>query len=144
MPANYDYKRRIGSIVRVSAAIKTFLQTGDRFYWKVPVADVNAATSSLAVTNRTLTVPLGLKLIAILTVFGFADNTAITYVSDIDADPNQAGAARSTVYNNAAVYNSGNAQVITNTSAQVSSSSNGTNALISLFTIGYIDTRGIL
>jgi hypothetical protein len=65
MPANYDYKRRIGSIVRAGAAIRAFYQDGDTFYWTAQVTDLNggAATTGTAVP---LTVPTGIKVEALM------------------------------------------------------------------------------
>lgn len=136
--ADYVYLVRIGSIVRTGGVIKPFVQTGNRFQWKTQVADATAAANTV-VTTRTLTLPVGVKTVALFVVFGYADVAAITYVSDPDVDTSAAGSPYATLYNTAANYAAAQAQVTTNTSAQVSSNSNGTNALLAIFTTGWID-----
>lgn len=45
MPANYDRKRRIGAIARISGAIAPFLQVDDTFYFRAPVEAYNSGAN---------------------------------------------------------------------------------------------------
>lgn len=65
MPANYDRKRRIGSVIRTSAAIRLFRQIEDRFLWAAPVSN---RSSTAAATNILLSVsvPSGIRARPIL------------------------------------------------------------------------------
>lgn len=67
MPANYDYKRRIGSLRRVSGAWQLFSQDGDEFLLLSPAEDISAATIDTTATNYTFSVPTGIKVRAICT-----------------------------------------------------------------------------
>lgn len=61
--ASYAYARRIGSIIRSSAAILAFIQLpGGHFRLKGVPLSINAAAQSTTATLRALTVPMGLKV----------------------------------------------------------------------------------
>lgn len=66
MPANYDRKRRIGSILRESAAIVAFKQNGDIFLRNTPTAE-RASTAAQASTLLALSVPSGIVVEPLLT-----------------------------------------------------------------------------
>jgi len=154
MPTNYDYKRRIGSIVRASAAIKGFVQDGDRFMWKTPAQDVNVTNPGTSAVTRTLTVPIGIRVRALLNVYGggsaASDYPRAFYVSDLSLDD----VALSLVnmfsvyaYVNASTSGLGaNAEVMTNTSGQVRSRVQVSTAATSIIinTLGWMDDRGRL
>lgn len=58
MPANYDKKRRIGTVrVDGSGNILGFVQDGDTFTYKVPINDVSASNPGTSAVLRTLTAP---------------------------------------------------------------------------------------
>lgn len=151
MPANYDRKRRIGAIVRTGAAIKAFVQDGDLIAWVAPVLDINATNPGTAAVTRTLTVPVGIRLRAVITVGINSTNLGtaglITDLSVNDTTPS------STINNffaaaiSAGVPNLAGApmQVYTNTSGQVRSriSASDANSILNIATHGYIDTRGV-
>jgi hypothetical protein len=156
MPASYDYKRRIGSIVRASAAIKTFVQDGDLFMWKSPVNDVAAGNPGTAAVTRTLTVPVGIRVSAKIQVNATgATQPALPgaiYISDLsltDVAASPTAGAGVVVFASSAISDlqlGTTIDVMTNTSAQVRSriqiSAAGTTLQIN--TIGWIDTRGRL
>jgi hypothetical protein len=153
MPTNYDYKRRIGSIVRVSAAIKAFVQDGDRFMWKTPVQDVNVTNPGTSAVTRTLTVPIGIRVRAIINVYGggnsgAADNPKAVYINDLSLDDvTLAGASAFSVYAySGAAAQSGlgsMAEVLTDTSGQVRSKVqiSTTNTSLAINTHGWVDER---
>ena len=65
MPANYDRKRRIGSILRESDAIVSFLQSGDNF-WRASKNDYNS-TAVRSLSLLSLSVPTGIAVLPLLT-----------------------------------------------------------------------------
>jgi|GEM_PF-1658440 len=145
MPANYDYKRRIGSIVRASSAIRRFTQTGDLFLWDAMLRDINVAGAGSAAVTRTLTLPTGVKVEAMI----FAPMNGATIpnyaiMSSLDAVDT---APSSTVYNSISGANNQVSSVIfvrTNTSAQIRSrmASGGGSDGLEIFTLGWRDLRG--
>lgn len=143
MPANYDYKRRIGSIVRTGAAIKAFKQNGDLFQWVTAVQDI-AGAANTAVTARTLTLPTGIKVEAWLSIFPYSDTASHNSVTDPDVNSTAASGTNSVCFQPSATNTgSWSGYVMTNTSAQVNTDSNGTNATITISTFGYKDRRDI-
>lgn len=68
MPSNYDFKRLIGSLVRVSGAWQSFVQNQDTFLLKVPASELGASNpGTSAVTTGFTRLPTGLKLRPICT-----------------------------------------------------------------------------
>ena len=67
MPSGYTARRRIGS-VRTDGSSQFILWTqfGDEFLWDAAIVDVDALTPGSAAVTRTLTVPSGLKVLAIV------------------------------------------------------------------------------
>lgn len=63
--ASYVYARLIGSIVRLSNALLTFVQVGDEFIWKTAKADANSSTATATPGNLALTVPTGIQVRAL-------------------------------------------------------------------------------
>jgi len=85
MPTNYDRKRRIGSILRESAAIVGFKQYNKRFLRNAPKIDSTVATAFTSETI-TLSIPAG---ISVRPIFGsqlvLAASTNVVYlVGDAD------------------------------------------------------------
>lgn len=155
MPANYTYKRRIGSIIRAAGAIKAFVQDGDDFRWAVPVTDVDTTNPGTSAVTRTLTVPAGIRVNAIMTVLGgsnvaAADNPSAIFISDLSITDSAPSATLFSlyVYNGGAVLNYSGLpiEVYTNTSAQVRSrvSNSTANTVFKLITHGWKDARGRL
>ncbi|HEY1192249.1 MAG TPA: hypothetical protein VGE74_31785 [Gemmata sp.] len=155
MPGSYTLKRRIGSVLTDgSGNIMDFVQYGDWFFWGVMVADVVVMNPGTGTVNRTLTVPTGVKVGALLTV-GYTANTASDLPSSImvtdlaTADLGGSFAAGSyNLYSTTAAVNGGisgiQGPVWTNTSGQVRTrmqlGTAGTRLIIDTF--GWIDFRG--
>ena len=154
MPASYDYKRRIGSIVRLAAAIILFVQDGDVFKWKVPFVDVNAqANPGTAAMTKTLTLPVGIRIEALVAISGYNTNAAgsmgAIWASDLSVTDTVVGtntAFSVSVYSTAAAqFNLGGVErVFTNTSAQVRVrvQFSAATSILYVVTHGWIDTRG--
>jgi len=86
MPANYDYKRRIGSIIRESGAIVGFIQNGDTFTRKIQIRSsivTNQATTAVLIT---LNIPTGVILGAMITASMY-DSTSTAQVDWLITDP---------------------------------------------------------
>lgn len=138
MPANYTQKRRIGSIVRASAAIRGFQQSGDTFWWNAAATtDVSVTNQGVTPTLRTLTLPVGLEVEAILTGNWFNVNATLSIVT-----PGFSGVPM-TSYSNS-TFGLFNTRVLTNTSAQIStvSSAAASSQSFRVDTLGWVDTRG--
>ena len=66
MPTNYDKKRRIGAVLTDSSAnIIAFTQRGDEFLWLTIIKDYAVANPGNTATSRTLSTPLGVRVLAI-------------------------------------------------------------------------------
>lgn len=149
LPSGYVDYRRIGSILRESAAIVPFVQVGDDFLRKTPVLDTTVTATASTPTTATIKVPTGIKVWANLNVYaGAAATTAAFYVYSPDAtaqSPSASAAPLATSFSggagNTGVANGVNCLVRTNTSAQVglSSSQNGDVLFSSL---SWRDPRG--
>lgn len=148
MPANYDYKRRIGSIIRSGATILAFVQNGRTFRLVTPVADVAATDPGTSAVTRTLTVPTGAALIAI--VIHALESAAGTNSFGILTALDETDTAASASFNDTG-YLSGNPgygnvsgaerRIKTNTSSQIRSRVSGSSASVidRITTIGWED-----
>lgn len=150
MPTNYDRKRRVGSIVRASAAIRAFRQYGDVFKWVSPVQD-RSSSSALAAALFTLSVPTGIivrPLINMILSLTAVNSEAVNSLADATGGTsNMIGVQR--VLTGTAGFNTHATDIpptyYSNTSAQVLFSVgiiSGSIASNLLFTAGWIDTRG--
>lgn len=84
LPDSGTNKRRIGSILRESAAIVGFVQDGDRFMRKSPVQDVDATGPGSAAVTRTLSVPTGIQVWAWVVALGIKSTQDFKiYLSDL-------------------------------------------------------------
>lgn len=155
LPSNYTLFRRIGSIVRLSAVIKAFAQIGDEFWWATPVADVTTSNPGTSAVTRTLTVPIGGKVKAIMTIFAAGgalstDFPQAIYISDLSlldiAPSSSTGAFSFVLYGSASgeIDIGGPASVFTNASGQVRSrvGVSTANTFLRIGTLGWNDTRG--
>ena len=148
LPDSGTQRRRLGSIVRTGAAIKTFVQDGDLFQWNVAVLDQNNVVSSTVGQTVTLTLPTGLNVEAIFAVIMPADaagSVAISYedLDVTDAIPsNTAAPLASMVLISSNITSGGVLRVRTNTSAQVRWRASATGGHVYLATRGWVDRRG--
>ncbi len=155
MPANYDQKRRIGSIVRAGATILAFKQDGDRFRLATPVLDINATNPGTAAVTRTLaSVPVGIVVWADVTCQSSNGTTNYypVFISSLDeTDVAASGTALTFAVglSGGGVIGAVGSAVIyvkTNTSAQIRSRQqvSGASDTFAIATNGWIDTRGRL
>lgn len=145
MPTSYDRKRRIGAILRASAAILAFYQYGDVFKLASAVTDYGDLTTTLADTLYTLSVPTGVSVIPLLDAslqMGTA-GSAIMLAGDGNNSAANYSIARTAAANEWSIMHTQN--FVTNTAAQIRLSvlnSSGTIAHGLLKTHGWIDGRG--
>lgn len=155
MPTNYDLKRRIGSIIRSGGTILAFSQKGNEFLLSSPVLDVNSNNPGTSAVTRTLTVPTGIVINALVNWGVINASSSITvsaYISSLDTTdlaPSLTAAPLGQLpgTNNGSgnsQYAAGQISTRTNTSAQVRSRLLDSSASVTLrgATLGWIDTRG--
>lgn len=159
MPSGYTYKRRIGSFKTgpSTAPILAHVQYGDKFFWVAPLTgDINATNPGIATVSRTLTVPTGVSVEAIVVANIY--NSSSTYYLNLflsDLATNDVAASDNFSIGQAAVSGAGGVvtggqqvTIRTNTSAQirsrVRSSTGATDAssALTINTLGWIDRRG--
>ncbi len=150
MPASYTKARRIGSgKTNGSSQWITFTQLEDQFLWNDAVLDVNSTNPGTAAVSSTLSVPTGVKVLAILNqvlVTG-AGGAVVGLVSS----PDQTDAAASlttlplgNIYVPASTSAANRIEIRTNTSAQIRRrlSFSDANVIHRIATVGWIDKRG--
>ncbi len=146
MPTSYDQKRRIGSIVRLSAAIIPFVQNGDYFGWKTPIADLNVSNPGAAAVIRTLTVPTGIIVNVKISLFmrgsGSGSGLLVSNLAANDVAADQI--SNFSLVAGASTTSATLATEFTNTSGQIRTrlENSDSNSLIRIATLGYTDTRG--
>lgn len=153
MPANYDYKQRIGAIIRSAGAILAFVHDGyDTFRYVTRIADIAAADPGTSAVTRTLTVPVGVVVYAIVihsldSGSGTTTQGIITALDETDTAPAAGFNDTGALSGNAGYGNvSGTERRIkTNTSSQIRSRVSGSSASVvdHIATIGWIDRRVI-
>lgn len=153
MPTNYDYKRRIGSILRAGGAIMPFKQYGDVFTRDVPTPDVNNDNNpGTSATLRTLSIPAGVQMEAIIAAV-LLDDTASAFTFLLVTCPDQTDTTPTSGVSSIVVNSQGGSgrsfgqselRVTTDTSARVRTRLSASTADHYLFIItkGWVDRRG--
>lgn len=143
--------RRIGSILRESAAIVAFTQTGNEFLRTTPVQDIAATNPGTSAVSRTLSVPLGVAVEAIITSSTTQVGTnAYVYLSPLtstDSAPSASAAPGFTYLSSntgLATWGTGPVRIRTNTSAAIRSrlSASDANTVFYIRTLGWLDDMG--
>lgn len=144
MPANYDRKRRIGAVIRVSGSILAFSQKGDDFSFAVAIADLSSGSWTSTAADQTLTVPSGIQVEAKLRgtfLSSSGTNYAALYPkSESDFTVQFDNADVSAILNTLAGTFA--RRVLTNTSATVRKRSSDAAGAGTIRTTGWIDRRG--
>lgn len=137
-PAGYSNHRRIGSVLTDgSSNIIAFIQIGDKFFWDVPILDLNASRSVGAGTLETMSVPLGISVYGHFNVDVPGGTYLLCSSPDItDTTP--------TIPNSITTGSELGAvkDVQTNTSSQIRIALANSGATIKLTTFGWDDPRG--
>jgi hypothetical protein len=148
MPTGYTKKRRIGSIIRESAAIVEFTQRGNTFT-RIPAHDVDGASNfGTAAVLRSMSIPSGIKVEWFGFVYGVNSATSENiYLSDPDTtDGDPAGGHYVTCTSPAAAVPVGTiAHVVTDSAKGLRSRHNVGNGNTSFYLIthGWIDERSV-
>jgi hypothetical protein len=144
--ASYLYARRIGSIVRASAAILAFTQVGDIFRVKTPSLDISTAVQSTTSVTYTLArLPVGLTLDVTLNVSVNQSGGTVIYFrhpDDTDTAPSDTVAPLGQI-RSAGARNSGQVTVFCNTSAQIAARSSNSATSVDAAVTSYRDARGV-
>lgn len=152
--ADYLYARRLGSILRetISAVDKIvpFVQDGEVFTRKAIASDIAATHPGTSAVSRTLSIPLGLRVQAILHAGINANSSGtapIGLLSDLSVDDEapsvSTGNISGGVSGNAGTLNE--CRIMTNRSGQIRSRvsySEAGNVRLYINTRGWIDARG--
>lgn len=151
LPSNYTKSRRIGSIrTDGSANIRAFVQDDDYFRLKAAVLDVDVTNPGTTAVLRTLTVPTGINVFAIINVRNNAGAVGVDgelYISDPEVNdeaPSQSAAPLATIGEGGSQRDYAQVVIRTNTSGQIRTrrlASDG-NSTIHIATLGWYDRRG--
>lgn len=146
MPANYSQKRRIGSIVRASGMNHRFSQMGDQFlYTYFAPQDVAAMNPGTSPVTRSLSVPKGIKVTAILhvTVNGGPEGRTRILSPEQSDQAGLTNTGGTDTASNGTVSIASQFHVRTNTLGQVVSVHHSAQAShLAIWTAGWIDSRG--
>jgi hypothetical protein len=155
MPSGYTLKRRIGSFkTNGSAQIIDMVQDDDIFQWLVPINDISATNQGTGAITRTLNVPTGVRVQAIIsaTVATNTDSgTALGLISDLSTTDTAPTVTLNNCGQHAAINTVSSLlqapsfiRVFTNTSAQVRTRINNSaaNTTLQIGTFGCVDRRG--
>jgi len=148
MPADYDRKACIGSVIRKSGALVPFIQLGNIFTINA-VNDISATNPGTSAVTRAITAPVGVKVISFgsLTLFGPNNGTSyaalLTSLDLGDQTPSTSNAQVSFTSSASSNRQAGAFQVPTNTSAQIRSrlATSDASVALTITTRGWIDPR---
>ena len=152
LPPGYTTFRRLGSILTTGGSqITDFSQKTNQFLWKDPPLDIEATGVGTTAANRTLTVPLGIKVQAIMNVtFANPDGASSLYLSSPDVDDEAAvgsgaGPLATVVADttNSKRFSGGVVTIRTNTSRQIRSRASLANSSLDISVLGWLDDRGV-
>jgi hypothetical protein len=155
-PANYTEKRRLGMVVTGSDGnILGFIQRGTgnqrEIFWANPIKNVDAANPGTSAVTRSLSVPPGLRVKALITVGLFAGTVQpVARISDLSLPDNApsdvsttpaGGSGGELAALTASLWVFGQAEVWTDTSSQVRSrlSASAATTRLVLFTRGWME-----
>jgi hypothetical protein len=139
----YAYIRRLGSILRVSDAIKPFKQYDDRFV-VAQISDRSAALGVITAVTQTLSVPLGLEVeadICVNGVDGGVGNTFFLLSALAIADETPASDLANFTIPDAAA-GAASLCIPTNSSGQIRVRGSDATQVIGIRTFGWKDRRG--
>lgn len=148
MPANYDRKRLLWSVKRVSAALKPFVQDGDDCVWVSPINDISTTTATTAALATLAHVPTGMKVLAKLRGI-LQNNTTISASTVLLSSPDEADNATNSPAGNlhaqcqvVSTPMPFNADIRTNTSGQIRHRGGNATTGLNVVTTGFVHPRG--
>lgn len=157
LPTNYTQFRRIGwAKTNGSAQWTSFRQVGDLFLWDTPVFDVGANNPGTSAVSRTLSVPVGYFVEAIVNAglynsgSGVAAGLLLSSLLQADVAPSE---TTTPLWTSGAL--TGNAtggarsshtqqRIMTNSAAAIRSRLSASDASVTMYlaTVGWVDPRG--
>jgi len=147
--SSYEWFRRIGSIKTGDPAnIIDFIQIGNRFLWLTPIHDIAANNPGTSIVSYTLSIPLGVNIIAVANICLKEQATLVNTHSYLHSpDVNDIAAATYTMTTIRGDHDrTGYAKnfTLSNTSSQIVSRLDRSDANTTLYiiTLGWIDFRG--
>lgn len=142
MPANYDRKRRIGSIVRASNAILAFTHNGDIFLLSTPQL-VNSTAVNTSVVDLAFSVPAGITIEILANIYAINSNGSCVWVFYSPFIGGSIGLANTNlVSQSSSIGVSGQFRFLTNNANVKAVSNTATGGTVNHATIGWVDTRG--
>jgi hypothetical protein len=149
LPSGYTLYRYIGGgLTNGSAQWTSFTQFGDTYYWGTPVLDFSG-TGATSRQTLTCSIPRGRKMLGLFNLLndGGGSGSQNVYLSDLsnaDLAPSSTVAPLASIawFGAASAIVAGQAQVYTNTSAQIGWRSTSATAPFRIATLGWIDLRG--
>ena len=146
MPTLWTQRRRIASFYFGSGSINPYEQIGDCFYWTSAPYDVSTSALGTSATLYTLSVPPGVKTIAMLSGSVSATGNAAVLITDpanTDVAPSFTSAGGVTAANQGASQpTSFTLTIPVNTSQQIRARSSLPGTTLNVNTLGWIDYRG--
>ena len=147
MPAGWTYKRRIGAVRNdASSNILAFSQLDDEFLLSVSILDVNVTIAVTTAVLYVLTVPLGIKIHALLRMaYSYAGTGYMVLISspdESDQAPSITVAPLGDGYTVSGPIGILNLKRRTNISGQIRTRSNTGGEVLKIATYGWIDGRG--
>jgi hypothetical protein len=143
LPSGFTRKRFIGSVLWMGSFLKGFVQFGSRFLFLAPPALDIDATIGASATNYTLAVPRNRRVTALLNLYVFnGSSAAVVYArapDQADDGPSQTATPMPSMAASTGAIASGQVQVLTNTSGQVTLRAQNASTLVRASTIGWID-----
>ena len=153
IPAGYAAYRQVGSVLTDgSSNILVFKMYelsggGSEVIWTTPIEDLDTASQSTSAVSRTLSVPTGKSMVAIFNLH-VSNATAQTYLYVRNPDTTELAASTSSPPGSSLIMTTaaadmviGNYHLRTNTSGQVETTASRATTEVSIWTLGYIDSR---
>lgn len=143
----YTAKRIIFSVVRLSGTIRTYVQTGNKVVWVVPIADYSAVGSlGTSAISKVISVPLGRQFEAFGVISGNVNATTNVVIYDLaTSNPHTSDFAILRIASSGtATIGGASWRVNTNALGQIGVilSATGASVFLSIATEGYYDYRG--
>lgn len=148
MPANYDQKRRIGSIIRSGGAIVAFKQFGDDFIRDVTAADYASTNPGTSAVSVSLSVPAGIQVIGRVIVLAndvsvsASTHLLLTSADQTDTVPSSSAFTLRISTNNSEASTMMDVKTDTSRQIRFRLDQSTTDHVVRIQTFGWIDRRG--
>lgn len=150
LPDGGTNKRRIASWLREGASLVPIIQDGRYFVRKTAVLDVDASNPGTSAVSRTLSVPTGISVLAMMNVqvrvHNAGDYCLLSDLATTDSAPSATAAPLGTGGSNTVVSAEivGPVELRTNSSGQIRSrfTASGVNTNLRIATVGWWDACG--